>query len=91
MKKLIIGISLFVLAGCRPTVLPLPPKFPDAPSTLQQRCSALKEATNDMPLSQFTKVVVQNYILYHECALKVEGWNEWYAEQKKIFEEPTKK
>ena len=33
------------------------------------------------------KVIVHNYSLYHECATKVEGWQEWYEAQKKIFNE----
>jgi hypothetical protein len=32
------------------------------------------------------KVVVENYTTHHECAVKIEGWNEWYIKQKQIFE-----
>lgn len=90
MKKLII-LPLLLLAGCSVTAVPVAPKFPEAPATLQEKCAQLKEATEGMTLSEFTKVVVQNYILYHECERKVEGWNEWYQKQKKIFEDATKK
>lgn len=90
MKKLII-LPLFLLAGCGVHAVPVAPKFPEAPATLQEKCAALKEATEGMTLSEFTKVVVENYILYHECERKVEGWNEWYTKQKKIFEDATKK
>lgn len=89
MKKLVI-LPLFMLAGCI-TAQPLHPTFPEAPATLQEKCAKLKEATEGMTLSEFTKVVVENYILYHECERKVEGWNEWYQKQKKIFEDATKK
>jgi hypothetical protein len=44
-----------------------------------------------MTLSQYTRTVVDNYMLYHECSRKVEGWNEWYIRQKEIFEAATKK
>lgn len=81
---------LFLLTGCVHAV-PVAPKFPEAPATLQEKCAQLKEATEGMTLSEFTKVVVGNYILYHECERKVEGWNEWYTKQKKIFEDATKK
>lgn len=90
MKKLVI-LPLFLLTACGITAVPVAPKFPEAPATLQEKCAQLKEATEGMTLSEFTKVVVENYILYHECERKVEGWNEWYQKQKKIFEDATKK
>lgn len=89
MKKLLI-LPLFLLSGCAVHVEPVTAKFPEAPATLQEKCAKLQEATEGMSLSEFTKVVVQNYILYHECERKVEGWHEWYAKQKAIFEEATK-
>lgn len=87
---MMLSMTLF-LAGCGITAVPTTPKFPDAPATLQEKCAKLKEATEGMTLSEFTKVVVENYMLYHECERKVEGWNEWYQKQKKIFEDSTKK
>jgi hypothetical protein len=24
--------------------------------------------------------------MYYECAAKVDGWNDWYQEQKRIYE-----
>ncbi len=84
-------LPLFALTGCSITAIPVAPKFPDAPATLQEKCADLKEATETMSLTEFTKTVVGNYVLYHECKVKVEGWNEWYTKQKKIFEDATKK
>jgi hypothetical protein len=31
-------------------------------------------------------VVTNNYTIYHECKIKVETWQQWYKEQKQIFE-----
>ncbi len=90
MKKLIV-LPFFLLAGCSITAVPVAPKFPEAPATLLEKCADLKEATEGMSLTEFTKTVVENYVLYHECKVKVEGWNEWYTKQKAIFEEATKK
>ena len=90
MKKLIV-LPLLVLAGCSITAVPVTPNFPEAPATLQEKCADLKEATEGMSLTEFTKVVVENYVLYHECKVKVEGWNDWYTKQKAIFEAATKK
>lgn len=90
MKLVAIPIVLLALSGCAVHVEPVTARFPEAPATLQEKCAKLQEATEGMSLSEFTKVVVQNYILYHECERKVEGWHEWYAKQKAIFEEATK-
>lgn len=90
MKKLVV-LPLFLLTGCGITAVPVTPKFPEAPATLQEKCAELKEATEGMSLTEFTKVVVENYVLYHECKVKVEGWNDWYNKQKAIFEAATKK
>jgi hypothetical protein len=89
MKKIIV-LAPILLAGCV-TPVPVTPEFPEAPATLQEKCAELQEATEGMTLSEFTKVVVENYILYHECSRKVEGWQEWYAKQKAIFEEAAKR
>ena len=90
MKKLRL-LPLVLLSGCAITAVPVAPKFPEAPATLLQKCEALKEVAEDASLTDFTKIVVENYILYHECSRKVEGWHEWYTKQKAIFEEATKK
>lgn len=90
MNKFLLLPLTVMLASCSITAEPLHPKFPEAPATLQEKCATLKEASEGMTLSEFTKVVVQNYVLYHECERKLEGWNEWYTNQKKIFESATK-
>lgn len=80
-----------LLSGCAVHVEPVTPKFPEAPATLLEKCEDLKEVTSGASLTDFTKIVVENYILYHECSRKVEGWHEWYSKQKAIFEVATKK
>lgn len=91
MKKLLALPLVLVLSGCAITAVPVTAKFPDAPDTLMEKCAVLKEATEGMTLSQYTKTVVDNYMLYHECERKVEGWHEWYTKQRDIFETATKK
>lgn len=90
MKKILIPAVLLVLSGCAVHVEPVAPKFPEAPATLQEKCAELKEVAEGATLTEFTKIVVENYILYHECSRKVEGWQEWYNKQKAIFEAATK-
>jgi hypothetical protein len=89
--KKVMLLPLVLLSGCAITAVPVAPKFPEAPATLLEKCADLKEATEGMSLTEFTKTVVENYVLYHECKVKVEGWNDWYTKQKAIFETATKK
>lgn len=91
MNKLAVVFGSILLSGCSIFAVPVTTKFPDAPETLQEKCAALKEATKDMTLTDYTKTVVNNYVLYHDCARKVDGWNEWYIKQKKIFDDASKK
>jgi len=37
-------------------------------------------------LSKTLEVVVKNYSKYHECRIKVDAWNQWYQENKKIYD-----
>jgi hypothetical protein len=87
MKKLILAISLMFIAGCATTV-PVARKFPEAPEALKKPCEDLKLLNGDkVSITDMLKVVVDNYRLHYECSNKVEGWTEWYTEQKKIFED----
>lgn len=78
-------VLLLLLTGC--TTVPVTAKFPEAPTILQTACPPLKQASEDAKLSDITKTVVQNYGEYYLCAETVNGWIDWYAKQKKIFEE----
>jgi len=89
-KKFLL-LPLVMLSGCAIHAVPVTPRFPEAPATLQEKCEALKEVAADATLTEFTRTVVENYVLYHECSRKVEGWNEWYTRQKEIFETASKK
>jgi hypothetical protein len=86
MKLLTVLLSLFLIVGC--TTVPVKPlKFPDAPSALIQKCEKLKTIDNDqVSVVDMIKVVVENYTLYHECSLKVDGWIEWHKKQKENHE-----
>ncbi len=85
MKKLILGLSIVVLSAC--TTVPVKPKFPEAPQALKEKCESLKKIEGDkVAITEMLKVVIHNYTLYYECSTKVEGWQEWYDTQKKIYE-----
>ena len=89
MKQGLIALAV-LLAGCT-TAVPVKQKWPDAPAELLERCHALQKADPNKPaITDLLKTVVENYGLYYQCSLKVEGWNEWYLEQKRIFEKANK-
>lgn len=87
MKTIIVAISLLFITGCSVTT-PVKRNFPPAPEALMKHCEELKLLSGDkVSITDMLKVVVENYRLHYECANKVEGWTEWYTEQKKIFED----
>jgi hypothetical protein len=75
-----------LLTGCS-TVVPVTAKFPDAPAELFVDCEELEKVPADTKqLSVTSETVVRNYGRYHKCRAKVDAWQEWHKEQKKIFE-----
>ncbi len=82
-----LAICLAVLLTACSTTVPIKPKFPEVPKALTERCESLRKIEGDrVAITEMLKVVVQNYTLYYECSTKVEGWQEWYDTQKKIYE-----
>lgn len=89
MKKLSLIILVLFLAGCR--TVPVTPDFPTAPELLLEQCPTLKTLGPDAKLSTLMLTITENYMLYHDCARKNKAWNEWYTEQKAIYEKAGKK
>jgi hypothetical protein len=83
--KWLVLISALVLSACS-TPVPVKQTFPVAPAALLERCPDLlviddgKNSMRDM-----LKVVIQNYALYYQCAERTHGWQDWYTEQKRIY------
>ena len=78
-------ILAFLATGCS-TPVPVTAKFPEAPETLMKTCPQLEKTSEDAALSDITKTIKNNYTTYYECAVKNDGWIEWYKIQKNIFE-----
>lgn len=75
-----------LLVGCT-TPVPIKPTFPTPPDVLLQSCQPLKTIDKEQVLlSEFLKVVVDNYGRYHNCADLVLEWQNWYNEQKSLYE-----
>lgn len=84
--KLYLILLVALLTGCSTTV-PVVAKFPEAPQSLKENCDTLKKIEGEqISIVDLHKTVIENYTIYHECVIKVEGWNEWYVKQKEIFE-----
>lgn len=87
MKQLVLILSIVGLVGCS-SVTPVKRKFPDSIPELMQKCENLRTipASDKVAITDMLKTVVENYQLYYTCSSKVDGWQEWYNEQKKIFD-----
>ena len=86
MKIIIISI-LLALTGCS-IVTPVTTAFPPASPSLTVDCGELKPVPdNTDKLSEALHIITENYSQYHECKAKVDLWQEWYNEQKKIHSE----
>lgn len=87
MKLFVIALAAALLTGCS-TVVPIKQTWPDAPPSLEKACPPLKEIDpTNKSITDLLSVVIENYALYQQCSGKVEGWNDWYNKQKKVFEQ----
>ena len=84
MKKLLITLCVVGLVGC--VTVPVTQNFPKASDTLQTPPPALKEIPAGASASVVFDVVVENYGTYNEVANQLKGWQQWYVDQKKIFD-----
>ena len=77
-------VSLLFMTGCVAT--PVAREFPAVPASLTAACAALADVPVTDRLSVVLATVTQNYAQYKECSIRVDSWNTWYNEQKKIFD-----
>ena len=84
MKRLLIFLCAVVLVGC--VTVPVTQNFPTASDTLQTPPSTLKEIPAGANASMIFNTVVENYGTYNEVANQLRGWQQWYVDQKKIFD-----
>ncbi|MEI6297246.1 MAG: hypothetical protein WCO84_06455 [bacterium] len=84
MKSLVVIAYTLLVVGC--TTVPVVQKFPSAPATLIKPAPPLKEIPAGSSASQIFDIVIDNYGTYNEVAAELAGWQQWYVEQKKIFD-----
>jgi hypothetical protein len=83
MKTLIIACVMF-LSGCS-VATPVKRNFPEAPNVLQEKCEELA-VLQGSSVTELLRVVVENYQRHYRCEIKVQGWQDWHQEQKRIFD-----
>lgn len=86
-KIILLSLLSLALVGCSTTV-PVKRTFPNVPEALLKECGSLNTINKpEVKLSELMDTVTKNYGKYHECAAVNEAWQEWYQEQKKVFNE----
>ena len=76
---------MLILAGC--ATVPVERHFPEAPKELQEKCANLQTIDKQQVVfSEFLKTVTTNYTQYYHCVNLLNGWQDWYDQQKKNFD-----
>jgi hypothetical protein len=85
--KIIVVSTVLVLTGCATVSVPVARQFPEAPPELMTECGNLDLiGKQEVKLSELMTTVTKNYTRYHKCAELTSAWQEWYKDQKQIFE-----
>lgn len=80
-------LLILALSACSTTV-PVKQQFPVAPSILLEKCPQLQKVDSDKgTMREMLRVVIENYSTYYQCAAKTHGWQDWYGEQKRVYED----
>jgi hypothetical protein len=86
MRKLALVFLLAVLTGCS-TTAPVIMKFPEAPPSLMEPGDKLTPLTKEKPeLSDLIDNANENAGKYYQLREKYRAWQEWYTQQKQIFD-----
>jgi len=93
MNKILIILLTFTLSGCSmmPRLTSAKPEFPgpfvDEKTQQMPKCEDLKQVPADVnSMSEVFKIIVENYTTYWRCSNQVDGWAEWYEQQKKNYD-----
>ena len=88
--RMFLVISLFIVAGCTTTV-PVTSAFPSPPQVLMEHCGTLQTIDKEtVLLSEFLQTVRTNYEKYHNCSDLVKEWQNWFTQQKAIYDKLNK-
>lgn len=86
--KIITVIAVLSMVGCASVAVPTPTRtFPEVPDQLLKACDDLTTiGKTEVKLSELMATVNTNYTKYHNCSAVAEAWQDWYKDQKKIFD-----
>lgn len=85
-KILMLSAVCLILLGCSTTV-PLTQKFPAAPEVLMEPAPELKTLPDDKKtLTDLLENANENYGYYYDVVERYKSWQDWYKQQKQIFE-----
>jgi hypothetical protein len=89
LTKIILSTALLAMLGaCSTVTAPVSRHFPEVPAEIAKACGPLSVVGKpEVKLSELLTIVNSNYLKYHECAARLDAWNEWYTEQKKAFDQ----
>lgn len=82
MKKFVL-IGMICLAGC---TVPVKQEFPKVPNTLMEKPVQLESIPDNSSFSNMLDVMLNNYSSYYVISERLIAWQEWYKQQKEIFE-----
>ncbi len=85
MKKLLF-IGVILMQGCATTLPVSQQKFPDPPSELTPPSKLILLNSKTTKMSDLLNNANSNYGMYYEDSAKLQGWIEWYIEQKGIHD-----
>ena len=87
MSKLLVPLMALLLAGCQTTV-PVTMTFPQPPASLMEPAEKLTPLKKDKAeLSDIIENANDNAGKYYKLREKYRAWQQWYDEQKKIYED----
>lgn len=86
MKKLLISLTItLTLGGCY--INPPIPPFPEAPAVLLEPAEPLTQLNQEsVEISDIIDNTAVNSRKYYILREKYRAWQEWYQEQKKLYE-----
>ena len=82
MKTLIL-VLLLSLTAC--TTVPVERSFPEVPKTFMEKSKELKFVSDKASFSEMLDVMIDNYSEYYLVMQKLNAWQQWYLQQKEIF------
>lgn len=83
--KILILASVLFLSSC--ALAPVKHDFPKVPNSFLEQPKELKIIPENSSFSVMLDAMLDNYTSYYMLAERIKSWQQWYLQQKQIFEE----